>query len=138
MMSSAESRYRTTLYSFATIVPQLHRQAIMAVKRIQRGEGDLMQNINIFVWSAIGSSVAFRLLRPFAESLFEGDDEDEELKKLRGDKRVRRVALDLAVDATKSFGFYGAIGTAIIKTGYQQIDAEQDDSKVMIAFDITP
>jgi len=138
MMSSAESRYRTTLYSFATIVPQLHRQAIMAVKRIQRGEGDLMQNINIFVWSAIGSSVAFRLLRPFAESLFEGDDEDEELKKLRGDKRVRRVALDLAVDATKSFGFYGAIGSAILKTGYQLVEAEQDASKVRMALDITP
>lgn len=138
MMSSAESRYRTTLYSFATIVPQLHRQAIMAVKRIQRGEGDLMQNINIFVWSAIGSSVAFRLLRPFAESLFEGDDEDEELKKLRGDKRVRRIALDLAVDATKSFGFYGAIGSAILKTGYQLVEAEQDASKVRMALDIVP
>ncbi len=138
MMSSAESRHRTTLYSFATIVPQLHRQAIMAVKRIQRGEGDLVQNMNVFMWSAIGSSVAFRLLRPLFESIFEGDDEDEELKKLRGDKRVRRVALDLAVDATKSFGLYGAIGSAILKTGYQLVEAEQDASKVRMALDITP
>ena len=138
MMSSAESRYRTTLYSFATIVPQLHRQAIMAVKRIQRGEGDLVQNMNVFIWSAIGSSVAFRLLRPLFESIFEGDDEDEELKKLRGDKRARRVALDLAVDATKSFGLYGAIGSAILKTGYQLVEAEQDASKVRMALDITP
>ena len=138
MMSSAESRHRTTLYSFATIVPQLHRQAIMAVKRIQRGEGDLVQNMNVFMWSAIGSSVAFRLLRPLFESIFEGDDEDEELKKLRGDKRVRRVALDLAVDATKSFGLYGAIGSAILKTGYQLVEAEQDASKVRMALDINP
>ena len=138
MMSSAESRYRTTLYAFATIVPQLHRQAIMAVKRIQRGEGDLTQNMNVFIWSAIGSSVAFRLLRPLFESLFEGDDEDEELKKLRGDKRVRRVALDLAVDATKSFGLYGAVGSVILKTGYQLVEAEEDASKVRMALDIVP
>jgi GNAT superfamily N-acetyltransferase len=138
MISSAESRYRTTLYSFATIVPQLHRQAIMAAKRIQRKEGDVKQNLNVLAWSAIGSSVAFRLLRPYFESIFEGDDEDEELKNLRSDKRTKRVALDLAVDATKSFGLYGAVSSAILKTGYQLVEAEEDASKVRMALDITP
>jgi GNAT superfamily N-acetyltransferase len=138
MISSAESRYRTTLYSFATIVPQLHRQAIMAAKRIQRNEGDVKQNLSVLAWSAIGSSVAFRLLRPYFESLFEGDDEDEELKNLRSDKRTKRVALDLTVDATKSFGLYGAVSSAILKTGYQLVEAEEDASKVRMALDITP
>jgi hypothetical protein len=138
MISSAESRYRTTLYSFATIVPQLHRQAIMAAKRIQRKEGDVKQNLNVLAWSAIGSSVAFRLLRPYFESIFEGDDEDEELKNLRSDKRTKRVALDLTVDATKSFGLYGAVSSAILKTGYQLVEAEEDASKVRMALDITP
>ena len=46
--------------------------------------------------------------------------------------------MDLAVDATKSFGFYGAIGSAILKTGYQLVEAEQDASKVRMALDITP
>jgi hypothetical protein len=138
MISSAESRYRTTLYSFATIVPQLHRQAIMAAKRIQRNEGDVKQNLSVLAWSAIGSSVAFRLLRPYFESIFEGDEEDEELKNLRSDKRTKRVALDLAVDATKSFGLYGAVSSAILKTGYQLVEAEEDASKVRMALDITP
>jgi hypothetical protein len=138
MISSAESRYRTTLYSFATIVPQLHRQAIMAAKRIQRKEGDVKQNLSVLAWSAIGSSVAFRLLRPYFESIFEGDDEDEELKNLRSDKRTKRVALDLTVDATKSFGLYGAVSSAILKTGYQLVEAEEDASKVRMALDITP
>ena len=138
MISSAESRYRTTLYSFATIVPQLHRQAIMAAKRIQRNEGDVKQNLSVLAWSAIGSSVAFRLLRPYFESLFEGDEEDEELKNLRSDKRTKRVALDLTVDATKSFGLYGAVSSAILKTGYQLVEAEEDASKVRMALDITP
>jgi len=138
MISSAESRYRTTLYSFATIVPQLHRQAIMAAKRIQRNEGDVKQNLSVLAWSAIGSSVAFRLLRPYFESVFEGDDEDEELKNLRSDKRTRRVALDLVVDANKSFGLYGAASSAILKTGYQLVEAEEDASKVRMALDITP
>jgi hypothetical protein len=138
MISSAESRYRTTLYSFATIVPQLHRQAIMAAKRIQRKEGDVKQNLSVLAWSAIGSSVAFRLLRPYFESIFEGDDEDEELKNLRSDKRTKKVALDLTVDATKSFGLYGAVSSAILKTGYQLVEAEEDASKVRMALDITP
>jgi len=138
LMSSDEAKFRNTLYAFATIVPQMHRQALMAFKRMQRGEGDFSTNMSVFIWSSVGSQILFRSLRPVAEALFQGGDDEEERAKLKNDKRLRKAAVDLISDATKSLSATGVFLSILNKTLYQFIDAEEDRSVVMKMGDILP